>query len=199
MILIIISILFYLLDKSNSLINHEKTNQFECLIGNNKYTYEYLSSSNDHFTSPIDNLIINAKYHHIYLINELTLKKLSNVKWIFIQMNQLDDTYYLKSKILNEYLCASDLLDEFGRRDIYSIHIRNDHFKIKSNKIDLKCVWKFQRTLSDYAFNSYFIRNAYYTNESLFSAITKTTKYKRNVYLWNKVPSNDKYKWIIDC
>jgi hypothetical protein len=195
---IFIMIASILIDKSNSLSKYSNSNRFECLIGNNKYIYEYLSGSNDHFPT-IDHLVKKNNYRHVvYSIHQLTLRNISNIKWTFIQINQTSDKYYLKNKMMNEYLCACDLPDELGRRNVQSVYIRYDEHKINMNKIRSSCMWKLERTLSDNYFNSYIIKNVYY-DESLFSAITKTTKYKRNVYLWNKNPANDKYKWIIDC
>jgi len=190
-----------LIEMSLSLDNNQlSNNQFECLIGNNKYLYEYLSGSKDYFQMTDHSLIKKlTKNHRVYSLHQLTLKNSSILKWILIQKNQTHDTYYLKNKVLNEYLCASDLPDKDGRRNIHTISIRNDAIKIKMNKIHSKCIWKLDRTFSEINdFNSYTIKNVYF-NESLFSAISKMTKYKRNVYLWNKNPASDKYKWVIDC
>ena len=197
-ITILILISYNLIEKSNSL--HKLgtiSNQFECLIGSTKYMYEYLSGSNDRYIS-VDNLI-KKRNHRVYSIHQLSLKNVSILKWILIQNNNANDKYYLKHKRSNEYLCAADLMDESGRRSVYSANIRNDQLKIYMDKMNMKCLWKLERTLSENGFNTYIIRNVYFNNETLFPAIAKSTKYKRNVYLWNKVPSNDKYKWIIDC
>ena len=177
-----------------------------CLIGNEKYPNEFLT---------------NVKSNEIFLGQSVSVQDLDTIKWGLIQLNDMDDTYYLKNKNTGLYLCSmssrskkfyKDWMDAKRSKFIYTYsqdHLetheygsKHDLVTISGNEQDLldHCKWKFERTESDFESTVYVIWNMYF-KEPLYAGNlnTKSVKYRRNVFLFNKIPKGEDFRWIIEC
>jgi hypothetical protein len=159
----------------------QQSTQFECLISNNKYYYEFLYASD--------------QISHVYTTNYMTINPTDNLKWQLIQNKITKDAYYIRNKRNGEYLCAN-LHQPFA----YLKYIQNDKGKIIHNKLNFNCIWKLERTPSDsdWQLNTYFIKNVY-LNEKLFAGNAKLNKSVRYVFMTDKSELTDRFKWSIEC
>ena len=184
---------------------------FECLIENSRYENEYLYAARDPKSSS-SNTNPNTKQtkHTIFSIFDFSIKEKDPVKWIFIQLNDSFDTYYLKNEKTNEYMCASSNVIDKGfemlfsmtkKRMIYSMKIANDLEKQKRNQISNLCKWQFKQTKSDRGSKSYIIRNVQYKDPIQIDPHLQRIngKYSRSIYLKAKQSEQDELSWVVHC
>jgi hypothetical protein len=188
-------------DSNNSLTNLTIFN--ECLINNEKYLFEYLSTTNN------DNN--NGRTRNVFTcsLDELnTMNDFDKTIWDFIPvLDGRPNQYYLRPRNKNKdlYLCATNKFEyvlqtrhkyhKTSQRLVQTYLIKNVH---KLRKMNNKCVWNLNKVKG----NTYIIRNQM-KNETLFagSKFLKFGKSKRNVYLWPNVQSNiqTQFRWIVVC
>ena len=205
---IILTIIFIIeLVKANNTVE-----KLECLIENSRYENEYLYAARDPKSSLNTNTSLNTKQtkHTIFSIFDFSIKEKDPVKWIFIQLNDSFDTYYLKNEKTNEYMCASSNVIDKGfemlfsmtkKRLIYSMKIANDLEKQKRNQISNLCKWQFKQTKSDRGSKSYIIRNVQYKDPIQIDPHLQRIngKYSRSIYLKAKQSEQDELSWIVHC
>ena len=169
---------FILIVESNSLSKHDITSKYECIISSNKYHYEFLYAS--------------GPKGHVFAINYMAISNMNELKWELVQYTNTQDKYYIRSKQNGQYLCSDHQQLAFIRS------ILNDQDKINRNKMDDRCVWRLERTDSDWQYNSYFIKNIHF-DENLFAGNMKLNKTMRYVFMSDKNQSSDRFKWFIEC
>jgi hypothetical protein len=167
-----------------------------CLIGNEKYQNEFLT---------------NDESNEIFLGQSVSIEDLETIKWSLIQLNDMEDTYYLRNKNTGHYLCSmttrtkkfyQDLIDYKRSKFVYPFV--QDHLEThklvtvsdESHELLDHCKWIFERAGSDV----YVIWNMHY-KEALYGGNLNTgsVKYRRNVLLVNKLPKGEEFKWAIEC
>ena len=163
-----------------------------CLIHNQKYSFEYLYASDKVFT---DIIKIQNPHRNIFTNPIGMVDDFNRLKWTITQVNQSNVTVTIKSNN-NEYLCSSDLHQDIlhQRRRVYLKTMgKNRYIKM----ITPNCQWRLQQV----GVQSYIIWNDWF-NEPLYapSFFYKHDLIKRNVYLWKHKPSSSKqFIWSIDC
>ena len=168
----------------------------DCLIHNQKYSYEYLYASNDIFTDVFRNL---SPFHNVYTVHIGSVDDFSKLKWTIERVGELNDTKVTIKSNKGEYLCASHFSHDIfrQRRRIYLKNIINN--KILFNKMTSNCEWRIEKVRDS---EKFMIWNEWFM-EPIYSPtfIYKRDLIHRNVYLWKNKPSSvgSEFKWSIDC
>ena len=151
-----------------------QSTSYECRIHNMEYKHEYLYTS--------DELDPNDSYKRkIFTFPLKDMENFDEIKWNLIQVNGMNDTFYIMSYLFDEYLCSSNMhMDYFKMRRKVSL-IKMDDDRLANEK---NCMWKFQSF--ETSENRFIIWNANYA-EPLYaaSALFKNFKNKRNVFTWH--------------
>ncbi len=182
---------FLLISILNKVDSRSSKQPLECLIENQQYKNEYLYSS---FTySPVNG------QHMVFTnqINQRDIQKFSQVKWKFIPIEKLNDTFMISNSFFNEYLCSANYhMDLFNhRRIIGTFDLTKEMYDLNSIK---KCMWKLEKIKEGQ--NEFLIWNLKY-RESFYAAssLFKNMKKKRNVFTYYSKPDSKQFLWKISC
>jgi hypothetical protein len=167
-----------------------------CLIHNQKYSYEYLYATDKIFSSmpKNQNIFYNVYINPIGLVNDY-----NRLKWTISQVGHKSNATVTIKSTNNEYLCSSNSYKDISRyrRKLYLHRISSKQSLDTQEIIGQNCQWRLERLEGQ----TYIIWNDWF-NEPLY-APTFFYKYdliNRNVYLWkNKPSSSGEFKWLIDC
>jgi hypothetical protein len=172
---------------------------YECLIENNRYPYEYLYAS----------VSRRSNQNNVFTYQPTKTDDIKKFGWSLISLfNKPDnDLFYMRNLETKEYLCTENkferkfnVLSAFDKKRL--VHTWSFEETIeKYNKLILsnECVWRFERAAPNS--NVFFIWNYFY-NEPLYAGtyLFKQARNKRNVYLRNKTIKTDEFKWTVtDC
>ena len=162
----------------------------ECLIHNQKYSYEYLYASDD-----INSGMNKQPYHNVYTYSVGAVDDFDRIKWTISQTFKSNATVTIKSN-QDEYLCSSETYQDIfrHRRKLYLKSVKNKALKM----ISPNCHWRLEQIGNK---TLYVIWNDWH-NEPLYAPtfFYKQDTTKRNVFLWRNSPSSSgQYKWFIDC
>ncbi len=190
--------LLIVLEKFESFRGDIIQNNTECLIRNQQYQYEYLSSKNIMNQHLGDDLAVNENRVFTYLLPKVN--DYHNLKWVMV--NAQNGSFYIQSVNKRMRLCASvNFSDTFRmRRVLMLVGIDNNHAQSSLNNDD-HCMWNLESTNKQNT--TYFIRNRKYASELMYAASNLFNKNKdvRNVYTWSgKLKINTKkFVWSFDC
>ena len=172
---------------------HQENKPINCLIHNQKYSFEYLFASDKIFSKNQKNYY-NVYTNPIGLVNDY-----DRLKWTIAKVDKTNATVTIKSTN-NEYLCSSDSYKDIYRyrRKLYLHRMNSNHKESDIHEILGKnCQWRLERLEEQ----TYIIWNDLF-NEPLYAPtfFYKHDLINRNVYLWkNKPSSSGQFKWLIDC
>ena len=131
-------LIFITLSQSITGIKNETS---ECVISNQKYLYEYLLNAD------LDDEVYSARINKIKNLNEM--------KWMFEKKSELNHTYYIKSSLNNQYLCAlMGFVDVFSLRksvvfrDIESLKYKFTEYK-SFERFFKRCEWGVDKIKKD--------------------------------------------------
>jgi hypothetical protein len=170
------------------MVNSSKSSNIECLIESTKYLNEYLYA---------DEVPVKSNQDPVYMCMSTSINDLDRIKWSLIQLDDTSYVYLLKNRRNGEYLCAtSDLVTSpiNKKRPIYTKWFG------RTDVADDECKWKIERSASESEKRSYIIWNIHY-NIPLYASksLKNAAKNRRNVYLLDKNPNYDYFKWSLDC
>ena len=179
----------------------------DCLIKNIEYKDEFLYTCHE--------LDISNNYKRKVYTNPVNLnymRSFDQLRWTFVPIAGMNDTFYIVNSRYNEHLCASNIhLDVFNfRRKVNTVNLSgtkksSESVVFNSNPTSLlnsnnnkKCMWQLEQV--EKGLNRFVIRNFYY-QEPLYAAssLLKTVRSRRNVYTWHAKPDSKQFVWYIYC
>jgi hypothetical protein len=155
-------------------INDAQSTSYECRIHNMEYKHEYL------FTS--DELDPNDSYKRkVFTFPLRDIENFDEIKWNLIQVNGMNDTFFIMSYLFDEYLCSSNVhMDYFKMRRKVNL-IKMDDERLANEK---NCMWKFQSF--EASENKFVVWNLnFYEPLYAASALFKNFKSNRNIFTWH--------------
>ena len=172
--------------------NHHR----ECLIHNQKYSYEYLQTENDHRS------INPFEFINTYVSPIDQIKDFDNLKWSIKPADKINQTYHLINVNQNRLLCAT-----YSIKDIVSLSLKlrlsivalkdNDSSGLRS------CEWKFEQIKGDrlnkFKILSVRFNKALYAVSSSFFFKKQNDKRNVNLGIYKKKSMSNEYDWIINC
>ena len=119
------------------------------------------------------------------------------IKWSIIPSALTNQSFHIKSKNNNQYLCASPTHTNMffkTRRKVFT-HTIDDLDELNKR---LDCMWKFEKFSNQ--MKSFIIWNVKY-KEPLYAASSLFYEMElgRNVYTWHKKPDSDQFHWNLHC
>ena len=181
-------VLIFLLISVNNGIKETKSlrigrNSNNYVINNLKYPKEYL---------------INTDWDEVYT-TRVRMEELKKIFWNFEKVNGTNDTYFIKSSLNDNYICATrEFIDIFELRKPISL------FNIKKfnnyETIFAVCQWRFDKISKDE--NIYKIINREYNtplySPAFFWKIEINGKSYRKSFAWHgKSSEGDEFKWRV--
>ena len=158
----------------------------ECVISNQKYTFEYLVN----------------KFEIIHSTRINKVRSFDEIKWKFDNISGLNHTYFIRSSLNNLYICLSNVIDRFNLRRYVVLNDLNINEKTYSKSIFDACKWKLDKVKKDQ--NTYKIINKQYNAPMyapgfIFKVTYKEVNY-RKAFLWHgKSTDGDEFKWNVVC
>ena len=192
--------LLFLLYQTKAMIPNSNKSSSMCIIKNLDYNNEFLYA----YHEPMEFTLNNNNKRKIYT-NPISLKYMKTfdqAEWLFVPTNTQSETFYIKSPLYKQWMCASDVNFDLmnKRRKVSMMRIVDDLNKTNMAAfIYAPCMWKLEQL--DKRSNKFVIWNTKY-KEPLYAASTmyKTIDSRRNVYTWvNKSPNSKQFIWSIGC